>query len=184
MNQLWSTTEDISGSNHLEKKNINSPKYITAVTMLTVTSVTVVDNTVQTWPLIKRQKHLMFSIYQLFLVLQYWYTNKIGMQKQFSHTMSWKCHWCYHVVSTIILKSECINKTWCNGIVFGINKLYRCHSYLSYKITLKMTFLKWNVSDVTNTCTCICPWCYSMSMILLIHVHVYVHDVTQCQWYY
>jgi hypothetical protein len=37
MNQLWSTTEDVSfqmaGSNHLEKKPINFPKYITAIIM-------------------------------------------------------------------------------------------------------------------------------------------------------
>ena len=96
------------------KKNIKFPKYITAVTvtavtMYKVTSMTVLDNTVQTSRLLKRQKNLM---------LHYWYTNTIvyGMQKQFIHAMSWKCHWCYYlcpwcyyVESTIIIKSECIN---------------------------------------------------------------------------
>ena len=117
MNQLWSTIEDISfqmaGSNHLEKKhNLSQIHYCCYCHCCYHARSNISDSFEQNCSsisLLKRQKHLM---------LQYWYTNKItyGMQKQFSHTMSWKCHWCchlcpwcYHVDSTIIIKSECVN---------------------------------------------------------------------------
>jgi hypothetical protein len=60
---------------------------------------------------------------RVIFLLTVYYKIVYGMQKQYSYTMSCKCHWCYHVISTIILKSEYINKTWHTCIVFGYQQI-------------------------------------------------------------